>query len=172
VQILETGTADLKVTSATITNNASGDFAIDPAVTYPFTVADGTAAGLPFTLKITPTVALEQHTATLTLTTNDPLQSTFTYNLTCTGGITPLYLSTPTAPGGILNFGPTPTDVPVLKAFDVEEAGTADLTVSTPAITGTHAGDFTLVDTSLFPFTITKAVACARRNSHWSAMTP
>ncbi len=161
IQILETGTADLQVTSATITDNTSGDFAIDPAVTLPVTVTDGDATGQPLTLKITPSVAMVQHTATLTLTTNDPLQSTYTYNLTCTAGTTPFYKSSPPQPGDTIDFGQTPTDVPVVQAFDVEEAGTADLTVElpaapTPAITGTHAGDFTLVDTSLFPFTITK----------------
>ncbi len=153
VQVLETGTANLQVISASIINNSSGDFVIDSSTTFPLTVADGNATGLPITLKITPSVALVQHTATLQLTTNDPLQSTFTYNLTCTGGATPIYLSTVPL-NSTINFGQGWVGVPMFQTFEIGNGtgATAQLTVdlATPALTGEIA-DFAILTPTANP---------------------
>ncbi|MDM8553982.1 choice-of-anchor D domain-containing protein [Desulfococcaceae bacterium HSG7] len=66
------------------------------------------------------------------------------------------YNSTPTAPGGTIDFGSSPVGVAVNETFDVQETKNANLTVdkAATAITGAHAADFSIVS-PVFPFTIT-----------------
>ncbi len=84
LNILETGTADLSIDSATLGGDNPGDFAIVTAMPLNITnTAGGNSA--PLMLRCTPTV-LGVRTATLTLTTNDdPDHSSVTFTLTCNG---------------------------------------------------------------------------------------
>jgi hypothetical protein len=79
--IQETGTAPLTASNPAFGGAHPGDFAAVTA--FPIDIADG-AAPVAVQLRCTPQAEGER-TATLTLTTNDPLRPAVVYDLTCTG---------------------------------------------------------------------------------------
>ena len=145
LKIEETGEAELVVNLADtpLTGLDASDFSIDSA--FPVKIADGGAVET-ITVKCTPSI-LGLRTAELNLITNDPSNLAVTYNLECRGkeAIGPSYTSTP--PPGTISFDTTPVGVPVNQTFDIQETGTTTLDVglATPAITGTHWEDFSII---------------------------
>jgi len=95
-------------------------------------------------------------TATLQLTSSDPLNPKPTYTLECTGTppLIPGYSSTP-APNNLLDLGSSLVGDSMTKTIQIQEIGNATLTVAlaNTAITGVHADDFSLLSPN-FPFTI------------------
>ena len=87
--IQETGTAPLAVSSPVPGGTNPGDFSV--VTSFPINIADG-AAPMVVQLGCTPQ-AEGARTATLTLTTNDPLRPSVLYDLTCTGLPVPPALS-------------------------------------------------------------------------------
>jgi hypothetical protein len=90
--ITENGNSDLILLSASITGTNAADFAITAPTTFPATVADGTTSSQTITVSCTPKTATPL-TATLQITTNDPVNATLNYPLQC-GGLFNLTLST------------------------------------------------------------------------------
>jgi predicted outer membrane repeat protein len=79
--ILETGAADLTVSSAVISGPHAADFVLQTA--FPITIVDG---GPPQNVQMDCTPSGQgTRLATLTLTTNDPLQAAVGYDLICYG---------------------------------------------------------------------------------------
>ena len=73
---------------------------------------------------------------------------TLNYTLTCHGGLTAHYLSTP-EPGSTLEFQPTES-----LNLTLQQAGRLDLELDLIGLTGEHADDFQLVNSSTFPLTL------------------
>jgi hypothetical protein len=85
LQVAETGGRTLTVSNPHLGGTNPGDFAVDTA--FPLSVPDGSP---PRTVQLSCTPqALGSRTATLTLTTNDAVQTTVAYHLTCTGQAAP-----------------------------------------------------------------------------------
>ena len=146
--VSETGTATLDVSNPMITGMHAGDFMVT-APAFPFSIADGGMDQI-VTVECAPSAA-GARSAMLELTTNDPMQMTVSYSLTCVG-TQPGYSSNP-APGNTLAVGSATVGSPVSTSLSVSESGNATLTVSSPMISGAHAADF-IVTAPAFPFSI------------------
>ena len=81
LQLHEIGNIALQVQLQSISGDNAGDFSIDSGL--PATVNEGNSAGVPVTLRCTPS-ALGIRTAQLNLTTNDPANPTVSFDLVCT----------------------------------------------------------------------------------------
>jgi len=108
-----------------------------------FSIHDGDSS-LTLTIKCTPREKAER-TATLTLTTNDPNQSTVTYPLSCLGtGVGPVYASEP-EPNTPLTIGAAIVNTAIMTELIISEAGDETLVVSDAQISGQHQDDFSLL---------------------------
>ncbi len=92
IHFSENGNTDVILNSATITGANAADFQITTPTTFPVTVADGATSSQIITVSCTPKTATAL-TATLQITTNDPVNATLNYPLQC-GGLFNLTLST------------------------------------------------------------------------------
>ncbi len=153
IEISETGNTTLELSSATITGSNASDFSIISPTTVPVTIADG-GANVIATLQCQPTAA-GTRTAKLQIATNDPTQSLVSYDLECSGTIPliPGYGSTP-APNGTINFGNTVINTAITQTIEISETGNTTLELSSATITGTNAGDFSIISPTTFPVTI------------------
>ncbi|MEK8017725.1 MAG: cadherin domain-containing protein, partial [Candidatus Parabeggiatoa sp.] len=86
-----------------------------------------------------------ERTATLTLKTNDPNQSTVTYPLSCLGtGAGPVYASEP-EPNTPLTIGGAVVNTTITTELIISEAGNETLEVSEALLSGQHQDDFSLL---------------------------
>jgi len=152
IDISETGNTTLELASATISGANAGDFSIISPTTVPVTIADG--ANVIATLQCLPTSA-GTSTAQLEITTNDPTQPSVSYDLECTGTIPliPGYGSTP-VPSSTVNFGSTVVNTTVTQSLEISETGNTTLELASAKISGTNAGDFSIISPTTVPVTI------------------
>ena len=144
--IQETGSQGLKISLLDPLNDPSFQI-LTP---FPIYIANGDAQfSLP--LSCTPT-SPGRHTATLKLSTNDPLQSTVTYSLTCEGQQPPGYRSFPPL-GEFLGSGNVEIGQSIVFKMMIQESGRGDLHVDLVGLTGPQAQDFQILSPD-FPFTI------------------
>ncbi len=153
LEISETGNTTLELSSLTITGTNAGDFSIISPTTVPVTIADG-GANVLVTVQCQPTAA-GTRTAQLQIATNDPAQPSVSYDLECTGTIPliPGYASTP-VPSSTINFGSTVVNTAVTKTIDISETGNTTLELASATISGTNAGDFSIISPTTVPVTI------------------
>ena len=145
ITITEAGNNDLEITSATLTGDSEFTL-ISP--TFPITIADGGDAEI-VTLECNP-VSNGTYNAQLVFITNDPVNPSPTYDLTCIGNSRyPVYVSNPDSS---INFGSDLMNRSNTKTITVTESGTSDLKVNSASITG--SSEFSIIDPD-FPFTIT-----------------
>ncbi|MDY6993432.1 MAG: choice-of-anchor D domain-containing protein, partial [Pseudomonadota bacterium] len=139
--IKETGGADLIVDIVGITGPHAEDFEVI-APLFPLTISnnDPSATVRVRCLHFDPGLL---HEATLTLSTNDPLNPLPSYPLECLG-IEAGYGSTP-APESHLDFGSTALNVAVRQAIQVNNAGEQPLTLQSAELYGAHHEDFQLI---------------------------
>jgi hypothetical protein len=110
---------------------------------FPFYISNN---GLDVTITVTCQPSAEGlRTATLHLTSSDPLNPNPSYDLECTGtpALIPGYSSTP-APNSTLDLGSSLVGENLTQTIEIQEMGNTDLTVTLadPAIIGDHASDF------------------------------
>lgn len=152
ISVSESGSGTLQVSNIALSGPNAADFNVTPTS---FNIVDGGAA-VNVTVTCTPSAAAVR-TATLTITHN-AAGSPATYSLTCEGTLTalPAYSSTP-APNGTLDVGAAPIGVATSAPLNVTNAGAAPLTVSSVAISGAAAGEF-----SVTPGTLTIAAGATQ----------
>ncbi len=145
IQVGNSGNGNLIISAISLGGANSGDFAITNG-TLPITVAPG--ASTPVSVMFTPS-AVGARSATLVIASN---ASTSPNSMNLTGNGTPI---------PILNFPATVTFAPQLintsstpKTITLGNTGAAPVIISSFSITGTNAGDFSLVSGTL-PITIT-----------------
>ncbi|EDN71518.1 protein containing RHS repeats [Beggiatoa sp. PS] len=163
INVAETGEMLLTVDFIGITGEHASDFKmISPE--FPFTIEDG---GRDKTIKVQCFASeLDLRTATLQLSTNDPLLPEVNYTLECKGvsTYTPPDLCCIYTPMPIYHSAPEPNSTIVFNEFGnantivsqtitISERGDVDLTMTSYSITGTHANDFSVLSPA-FPFTI------------------
>jgi len=142
LQINETGGwVTLDVTSHTLIGTNAADFSVTPAT---LTISGGGTDTL--TVQCTPGAA-GLRTATLTVYHNAP-ESAGTYTLNCTGTATPGYGSMPPA-ASTINIGTANVGSSVSAPLQIIETGTATLNITSHALTGTNAGDFSVTPATL-----------------------
>lgn len=150
-RVSETGNTTLNISSANLSGPNASEFGI--STTVPLNIADG-APYVNFQVSCTPVGPnTGNRTATLTLTTNDPENTSVAYNLTCNGSPTPQagFSSSPIAPGPI-DFGEITVGTSGTVPLTVIEVGTAVLTLTNGVLGGVNAADFQIVTS--FPVTI------------------
>lgn len=154
--ISETGNATLNITSVAVTGTNASDFNVTPTT---LTIADG-GASQNLTITCTPT-ASGTRTATLTVNHNAPTPAnatrgitpgggSATYTLTCLGTTvsTPGYGSNP-APGSTISLGTVSLGQTSTAALTISETGDATLNVTSIALSGANATNFTASPTTL-----------------------
>src|SRR5262249_18864884 len=144
VNIKNTGTADLVLSAVTLAGTNSADFALTAPPT-PITIAPGTSKQISLTFTPGSTGA---RSATVTVTHNAAGSPAI---INANGvGIAPAIDVAPTT----VNFGNQLINTPsAATTITIHNTGTADLTVSSIALSGAQPGDFTLSTPSL-PLTI------------------
>ncbi len=146
--ISEAGDETLEVSDAQISGQHQNDFSLlfeneRVSENDQFSIPDGDSS-LTLTMKCTPREKGER-TATLTLTTNDPNQSTVTYPLSCSGtSVGPVYASEP-EPNTPLTIGAAVVNTAITTELLISEAGDETLEVSDAQISGQHQDDFSLL---------------------------
>ncbi len=153
VEIKEVGQADLDIKSATVTGTNASDFRVTSPTAFPITIAEG-GENLTVTLQCQPS-ATGTREAQLEITSTDPNHTTAYYELKCTG-IVPLipgYASTP-VPSSTVNFGNTLVNTTVTQTLEISETGNAALLLDSMTVTGSHAGDFSIISPTTVPVTI------------------
>ncbi len=153
LQIQEVGTAVLDVSNPQITGTHADEFSLVNESDLPFYIQGDSAAGTQVGIDIQciPTAGGER-TAILQLTSTDSSNSLPTYQLKCTG-LVPGYASTP-APNSTINFGNTVINTAVTKTLEISETGNTTLELSSATITGSNAGDFSIISPTTVPVTI------------------
>ncbi len=177
LRVKEVGNAPLTVDLIGVKTDFADDFKV-LSPKFPFTAEDGS-----FTKQIKIQCRPSDtglRTAQLQLSSNDPLWPEINYTVECTGVpmvywtpppvvvptvtpptvtppvVTPTtmadYLPTP-AVNTTLNFGSNAMGGTATQTITIAESGSAELTLSTFAITGANASDFKVVSPA-FPFTI------------------
>ena len=133
VTVTNSGTADLVITSVSVSGANAGDFALTTA-TLPITVHPNNTTGI--SIVFTPGAA-GSRTATLSIVDNAP-DTPQSVALTGTG-TAPVFSVTPPS----LTFGSQPVNTTSQpQSVTIKNTGTADLHVSNITITGTNAADF------------------------------
>ena len=146
--ISEAGDETLEVSDAQISGRHQNDFSLlfeneRVSENDQFSIPDGDSS-LTLTMKCTPREKGER-TATLTLTTNDPNQSTVTYPLSCSGtSVGPIYASEP-EPNTPLSIGAAVVNTAITTELLISEAGDETLEISEAQISGQHQDDFSLL---------------------------
>jgi|GEM_PF-1531417 len=153
IQEIGTAVLDVGLDTTAIIGTHKDDFSVDGSI-FPFYISN---KGPDVTVTVTCKPSAEGlRTATLQLTSSDPLNPKPTYTLECTGTppLIPGYSSTP-APNNLLDLGSSLVGDSMTKTIQIQEIGNATLTVAlaNTAITGVHADDFSLLSPN-FPFTI------------------
>ncbi len=139
--ITEVGDADLQVKFDSIDGTNADVFKVAPA-NFAFTIADGAVSPGVVEIQCTPTFVGE-HTARLTVETNDPGQPVVGYTLQChgVGGEIAGYFSDP-ASGETLTFAESTS---FTQQITVAENGNATLEVKSPVFTGPNASAFKIL---------------------------
>jgi acetyltransferase-like isoleucine patch superfamily enzyme len=153
IQEIGTAVLDVDLDTVAISGPHKKDFHIDSSI-FPFYISN---KGLDVSVTVTCEPTAEgPRTATLQLTTSDPLNPKPTYTLECTGTppLIPGYSSTP-APNSTLDLGSSYVDKRTTQTIEIQETGNVELTVALAetAITGTYADDFSLLSPD-FPLSI------------------
>ncbi len=157
IAVSNPGNAPLILSSITLSNTT--DFELVPPL--PATIAGGgadiqnievrcratTASGTPYTTNVT--------------VVHNAAGGTASYTVNCTVNVPPTqagYASNP-VPGSTIDFGSTQVGTPVSNSsLTISETGSAALVVSSPTISGTNAGDFSIIAPA-FPLTINDGAA-------------
>jgi len=138
--ITEVGDADLQVKFDSIDGTNADVFKVAPA-NFDFTIADGAVSPGVVEIQCTPTF-IGEHTARLTVKTNDPGQPVVGYTLQCNGvGSIAGYFSDP-ASGETLTFAESAS---FTQQITVAENGNATLEVKSPVFTGPNASAFKIL---------------------------
>ena len=144
------GTADLTISSVSLSGANASDFSV---ISSPSAIASGSSANL--IIRFNPPVVGTRN-ATVTINNNDANEGTYTFAIRGTGATLPeinlkgngvSIVNGDSIPdvADNTNFGGTNvTGGLVTKTFTIENLGSANLTVSTPTISGAHASDFTI----------------------------
>ncbi|ALG68372.1 choice-of-anchor D domain-containing protein [Beggiatoa leptomitoformis] len=151
--ISEIGTATLTVSTATITGVDSNVFSIE-TLNLPLNIADG-ASAQSLMMSCTPE-SIGEKTATLSLNTNDPTQTTVSYPLTCTGlaptqtnqAPSDIFLSS----NSVMESQPASTAVGNLSTLDADSDDTHSYRLLDNA-----NGLFTLIGNTLYTTTVLSA---------------
>lgn len=138
VSISNTGTATLNVSSVSISGTNASDFTVTPSS---FSVGSGGSQDL--TVTFTPS-ATGSRAASIDLIHDAPV-SPSSISLTGTGVQPAVSLSASSIDFGDVRVGTAANSID----FTVTNVGTSDLTVSSIAISGSHAGDYATSVTSL-----------------------
>ncbi|WP_164490030.1 choice-of-anchor D domain-containing protein [Runella sp. SP2] len=153
--IENTGTVDLVIPANGITKSGAGDFGIG-TVLLPLTIAPGSSATFPVIIDAS---GNGRRTATISIQSNDPDASPYTFDVTAVGvspeinvtGLGQDILSGDTTPSTLddTDFGSVDVNSGVVShTFTIQNTGGTggDLYINTGAITifGTHANDFSI----------------------------
>ena len=136
--VANTGNKTLQLSNPQISGANAADFAI--LIGFPLNVDAPTQ----IPLRCAPTGSTPgTRSATLTIATNDELQTSVNYTLVCNAVAQPVpgFGSTPAAPGP-LDFGTVVVGVAKNTTISVQEIGTATLTVNNAVLGGANPGDF------------------------------
>jgi len=145
--IRNTGSEVLTGVAVTVTKNGiiSADYTVDTAP------ATSVAAGVSttFTVKFNP-LAVGNSTATLQIASNDPTHNPFNIGLTGNGQSVAAPVIAVEQPAGTgltsgtstVDFGSSPTQIPVTLSFTIKNTGTAELKDFDLTIDGTNSADF------------------------------
>lgn len=153
VNVSNGGPGALLVTGVAITGANVGDFAQTNNCTGSIPSGGSCAINVTFT-----PVLIGGKGASLTITTNDPLNPTFTVPMTG-NGIAPAFVLTPTS----IAFGNQPVNTSSTATLvTVSNAtGTAPLIINNIGVTGTNAADFAATNTcGGFPATVIAGGSC------------
>jgi len=153
ITIMNRGKGELQVTLAQITGKDASHFAVTP--TDGFSLSGNSSDKQVLEVTCTPTSEVE-YSATLELITNDPTNSTISYELACTGSelppVMPIFDSIPSPSVdksidlGTVELGKTSST----NKITVLNRGSATLQVSDISITGQDADQFVLSSDSSF----------------------
>jgi hypothetical protein len=151
--IANNGNGPLTGVNVSFSGTNAGDFSVSPAPST--TIAAGQSST--FTLVFTPGAA-GARSATMLIASNDPVKNPFSVALSGTGVVvaTPEIVVTGNSNG--IDDGDTSTSATnhtdfgsvfwqsgsVTRTFTIQNTGTADLTLGTVSVSGTHAADFTV----------------------------
>ena len=148
-QIQNLGTAALNVTSIIPTAGTSAEFAITSAPALPFTIPAGGSQAVQVTY--TPTgVGLDS--GGLDIASDDPDEATVTLGLSGTGVAAPepdINLNPPS-----LAFGTVTVGTPSTLSVQIENLGTANLSVNSIIPTALTSAEFSVTSAPALPFTI------------------
>ena len=152
-QILNTGVADLIITSIADDGPHHTDFYVVHILRLPIIVEPGSEKYITYRFDPSDNGV---RTTTLMFTSNDPYEGTFDFTLQGTGGITEMDVqgngySIPDGGGHSTHdgtgFGYVFIGMTATHTFTIENTGTADLQLwgsPTVSVSGTHASDFTV----------------------------
>ncbi len=138
-----TGSADLTITSITLTAGLTDQFTIDTSGTL-FTLAPSSETT--FSLQFTPDLPEEYKWATVTIDNNDPDEDPFTFTVEGEGvasGVPDINLQE-VAHNSEYYFSPVPLGSSKTETFTVDNTGTADLNIT--SIVNNSPDKFTLDD--------------------------
>jgi FtsP/CotA-like multicopper oxidase with cupredoxin domain len=149
VTLVNTGTAPLSITNITV---PAGDFAISSNAC---TSSLAAGAGCPVTITFGPTL-MGVRTSTLSITSNDPVNPTLSVPLSGTG-IAPVNSVTPPS----LLFSTPVYTTSAVQVVTVTNTGTAPMTISSIALGGPNASQFTQTTTcGTFPAVLMAGNSC------------
>ena len=145
--IKEGGEEDLQVYSYTLTGAEANYFAVT-APDFPITIADGSPEQV-VTVTCTPP-GVENYTATLQLSSNDPTQATPTYTLKCKGKLpeTIDFTSTP-LPEQPIDFGTNLVGKPITLDLKITNEGNLDLVIDVIEFIDNETESFEVVKSPL-----------------------
>jgi predicted outer membrane repeat protein len=147
------GEEDLQVYSYTLTGAEANYFAVTAPV-FPITIADGSPEKV-VTVTCTPP-GVENYTAILQLSSNDPTQSTPTYTLKCKGKLpeTTDFISTP-LPEQTIDFGTSLVGKPVTFTLEIANEGNLDLVIEAIDLIDNDTESFEVLNSQL-PITLSQ----------------
>ncbi|MBL9182540.1 MAG: choice-of-anchor D domain-containing protein [Verrucomicrobiaceae bacterium] len=148
--IQNTGTANLTLSTPTVSGTHAADFSVTANPTSPVAPAGSTT----FQVTFNPS-ALGVRTATVTILNNDGDESTYTFAIMGTGVDPEINVQgngNSIASGDVTPSSTDHTDFgsqsvvsgTIVRTFTIQNTGTANLTLSTPTVSGTHAADFSV----------------------------
>jgi formylglycine-generating enzyme required for sulfatase activity len=150
------GTADLTITSIALTSGDMGDFDLTDSASHTITAGGSTS----FQIRFDPFLPIGTKTAMVTILNNDPIASTFTFQVTGTALAPDIHVkqgSTELADGtGTYGFGSVTADAnngatSSVVSFIIENQGNSGLTISSIALTAGDVPDFDLTNSTSSP---------------------
>lgn len=142
-------TADLLVTSLTITGTNPTQFSMPNPPTLPLLLSPGQSAS-PIAVRFAPT-SFGQKFAVFSIVSNDPDPTRDTVNVVLTGtGLAPDIGANPNP----LQFGTVTVNTELVLTVNLTNTGNINLTINSLQVTGTNANQFSLVSPPTPPITI------------------